>query len=40
MKRNRPHPLVYLLALLGLAFLIGPLMISANSTTAVLYRDF
>jgi hypothetical protein len=36
----RRHPLAYLLAILALAFAIGPLMISANDTTSVLYRDF
>ncbi len=39
-KRRRLHPLLYLLLILGLAFLAGPLMISANGATAVLYRDF
>ena len=31
----RNHPLVYFLLILGMAFLTGPLMIAANSMTAV-----
>lgn len=40
MKLLRRHPLLYLLLLLLLAFATAPLMISANNTTAVLYKDF
>lgn len=36
----RKHPLLCLLLILGLAFLTGPLMIAANNSTAVLYKDF
>lgn len=36
----RSHPLVYLFLILGMAFLTGPLMIAANNTSAVLYKDF
>ncbi len=34
------HPVVYLLLLLLFAFAAGPIMIAANSTSAVLYKDF
>jgi hypothetical protein len=34
------HPVLCFLLALGLALLTGPLMIAANSMTAVLYKDF
>ena len=37
---GRKHPLLMYLFLLALAFLTGPLMIAANSMSAVLYKDF
>jgi hypothetical protein len=37
---TRHHPLLYYLLILGMAFLMGPLMIAANHATAVLYKDF
>ncbi len=37
---TRKHPLVYFLLILGLALLTGPLMVAANTMTAVLYKDF
>lgn len=40
MKLLRRYPSLYVLLLLLLALLATPLMISANNTTAVLYKDF
>jgi hypothetical protein len=37
---TRKHPLLYFLLVLGMAILTGPLMLAANSLTAVLYKDF
>jgi hypothetical protein len=36
----RRHPLLLWLLVMAIAFLTGPLMIAANTMTAVLYKDF